>query len=111
MRMAVSAATADPRFPPVAPEELCELRIEISVLSEPMRVDPPDAARVQPGRDGVIVRRSGRQGLLLPQVATEFDWGPEALLAAACRKAGLAAEAWREAESELYVFQADIFGE
>jgi uncharacterized protein (TIGR00296 family) len=90
---------------------LCELHIEISVLSEPMRVDPPDAARVQPGRDGVIVRRSGRQGLLLPQVATEFDWGPEALLAAACRKAGLADDAWREAESELYVFQADIFGE
>jgi AMMECR1 domain-containing protein len=59
----------------------------------------------------VIVRRSGRQGLLLPQVAAEFDWGPEALLAAACRKAGLAADAWREAESELYVFQADIFGE
>ncbi len=110
-RMAVSAATADPRFPPVAPEELSDLRIEISVLSEPVRVDPPDAGRVQPGRDGVIVRRSGRQGLLLPQVATEFDWGPEALLAAACRKAGLAADAWREAESELYVFQADIFGE
>jgi AMMECR1 domain-containing protein len=44
-------------------------------------------------------------------VATEFDWGPEALLAAACRKAGLADDAWREAESELYVFQADIFGE
>ncbi|MGH7615548.1 MAG: AmmeMemoRadiSam system protein A [Gemmatimonadales bacterium] len=111
MRMAVSAATTDPRFPPVAPEELSDLRIEISVLSEPVRVDPPDVARVQPGRDGVIVRRSGRQGVLLPQVATEFDWGPEALLAAACRKAGLAADAWREAESELYVFQADIFGE
>ena len=110
-RMAVSAATADPRFPPVAPEELSELRIEISVLSEPMRVDPPDESRVQPGRDGVIVRHGGRQGLLLPQVATEFDWGPEALLAAACRKAGLAADAWREAECELYVFQADIFGE
>ena len=110
-RVAVSAATEDPRFPPVALEELALLRIEISVLSEPVRLASPDPDGVRPGEDGVIVRRGWRQGLLLPQVATEFDWDAEALLAAACRKEGLAVTAWREASTELYLFQADVFGE
>lgn len=110
-RMAVCAATEDPRFPPVAAAELAQLRIEISVLSEPMRLAAPDAARIQPGLDGVIVRRGRCQGLLLPRVALEFAWDAEALLAAACRKAGLSPGAWRHADSELYIFQADSFGE
>lgn len=109
--MAVCAAVEDPRFPPVAPEELASLRIEVSVLTEPVRVIRPDAGHVHVGRDGVIVRQGRRQGLLLPQVATEHAWDAEALLAAACRKAGLPAEAWKAAESELYIFQADCFGE
>ncbi|MGH7537751.1 MAG: AmmeMemoRadiSam system protein A [Gemmatimonadales bacterium] len=110
-RMAVAAATEDPRFPPVAPEELAELRIEVSVLSEPTRLTSSDPAGIRAGQDGVIVRRGGHQGLLLPQVATEFAWDAEALLAAACQKAGLRPDAWRETDTELYVFQVEAFGE
>lgn len=110
-RMAVSAALEDPRFPPVTAAEVDGLRIEISVVSEPRPLPIPDPALIRPGRDGVIVRRAWRQGVLLPQVATEFGWDGEALLTAACRKAGLAADAWRLAATELFVFQVDAFAE
>lgn len=110
-RMTLLAATEDPRFPPVGREELPRLRIEISVLSEPERLSLADPACIVPGRDGVMVRRGRRQGLLLPQVATEQRWDAEALLAAVCRKAGLPDGAWRGPDCELYVFQADVFGE
>lgn len=110
-RMAASAALEDPRFPPVAPEELSNLRIEISVLSEPLLDLERDPARIRPGEDGVLVRQGWRQGVLLPQVATEQGWSAEQLLAGVCRKAGLGADAWREPDTELYVFQVEAFGE
>ncbi len=109
--VAVSAAAEDPRFPPVAREELADLRIEISVLSEPSPLDPSDAGRLVIGRDGLLVRRGGAVGVLLPQVATEHGLGREAFLAAACRKAGLGARAWREPGTAVFTFQADVFGE
>lgn len=110
-RMALSAALEDPRFPPVGPEELALVRIEISVLSEPEPMPDPSPSRIRAGQDGVLVRRGWRQGLLLPQVATEQGWGAEDLLAGACRKAGLDASAWREPGTEVYVFQVEAFGE
>lgn len=110
-RVTMLAATEDPRFSPVVREELEELRLEISVLSEPMRMGVVDPACIEPGRDGVMVRRGRRQALLLPQVATEQRWDAVSLLVAVCRKAGLADDAWRRPDCELYVFQADVFGE
>src|SRR5256886_16989696 len=94
--MAVGAALDDPRFAPVTREELGSLALEISVLSEPTRLPAPvDAMRVVVGRHGLMVRRERLVGLLLPQVAHEYHWGPEAFLAAACRKAGLPPEGGR----------------
>jgi AmmeMemoRadiSam system protein A len=110
-RMVVSAALEDPRFPPVTALEVSQVRIEISVLSDPRPLAGADPGGVQPGRDGVIVRRGVRQGVLLPQVATEFGWDGEALLTAACRKAGLGADMWRSPGTELLVFQVDAFSE
>jgi len=107
--MAVAAATEDPRFAPVPPDELQDLEIEISVLSEPVPLASRDPGAIQPGRDGIVVRRGRRQGLLLPQVAIEHGWDAEAFLAAVCRKAGLSHEAWREPDCDLFVFQADVF--
>ena len=110
--MAIAAARDDPRFAPVEPDELAQIAVEISVLSQPVLIPTPiEAARVVVGRDGVIVRRERRIGLLLPQVATEQAWGPEAFLAAACRKAGLPPDAWREPATQVLAFQADVFGE
>ena len=109
--VAVSAAVEDPRFPPVAPEELPELRIEISVLGEPSPLEPRDPAKLVIGRDGLLVRRGSAVGVLLPQVATEHGLSAEAFLAASCRKAGLAPHAWREPGTQVLTFQADVFGE
>lgn len=107
--MAVAAATDDPRFPPIPPDELQDLEIEISVLSEPELLASHDPEGIRPGRHGIVVRRGRRQGLLLPQVAVEHGWDAEAFLAAACRKAGLPREAWRTPDCDLFVFQAVVF--
>jgi hypothetical protein len=104
-RMAVAAARADPRFAPVDRRELEGLTVEISVLSPPELATPEE---VMPGRDGVLVRRGGRQGLLLPQVAPEMGWGRLDLLEGVCRKAGLARGAWRDPATELLTFKAQV---
>ena len=106
--MAVAAARDDPRFPPVSPDEVQDLTIEISVLTEPRPARPEG---VEVGRDGVIVRRGARQGVLLPQVAAEYRWDRETLLTMACRKAGLPDHAWRDRRVELLVFQAEVLTE
>jgi AmmeMemoRadiSam system protein A len=112
LEMTVAAARDDPRFAPVAPEELPALAVEISVLSPLVPLPTPvEPSRIVVGRDGLIVRREHLVALLLPQVATEFGWSPEAFLAATCRKAGLPPGAWREPGTEVLAFQADVFGE
>lgn len=109
--MTVAAARNDARFPPVAADEVPAIRIQISVLTEPAPLDPVEAGRIAVGRDGLLVRRGRAMGLLLPQVAAQQHFGPEAFLAAACRKAGLRARAWREPGTRVFTFRADIFGE
>jgi AmmeMemoRadiSam system protein A len=111
--MTVAAARDDPRFPPVVPTELPGLALEISVLGAPAALlpTPVEPGRLVLGRDGLIVRRGSHVGLLLPQVATEYHWGPEAFLAATCRKAGLSPDAWRESDTAVLAFQADVFAE
>lgn len=103
---AVSAATADPRFPPVTPEELPHLRVEISVLSPLSPIHDP--AQVQVGRHGLFISHAGHHGLLLPQVATEFGWDRETFLRQTCIKAGLHGDAWRGG-AVIQVFTVDHF--
>lgn len=106
-KMAVAAARDDPRFPPLRPFELELLAIEISILSQPA---PATAEDVVVGRDGVVIRRGGRQGVLLPQVAAEWGLDRDAFLGMACRKAGLPKDAWRDAHTTLLTFQAGVIG-
>lgn len=108
--MAIEAATGDPRFSPVKPEELDDLDIEISVLSPLEKVKSAD--EIELGTHGVIVRRGYRQGVFLPQVATETGWSREEFLSHLCSgKAGLPADAWKNPDTELYIFSAQVFGE
>lgn len=109
--MTVAAAQDDPRFPPVGPDEAQGLRLDISVLTEPQALDPVNPEQIAVGRDGLIVRRGARSGVLLPQVAVEHGLDAAAFLSAACTKAGLAPAAWRERGVEVLVFQAEVFGE
>lgn len=105
--MALSAAFRDPRFPPLTKGEFHTMEYEISILGP---IEPcPDPARVEVGRHGLIMRRGGRSGLLLPQVPVEWDWDRETFLSQTCAKAGLPRDAWQEADTEIYWFEAEVF--
>jgi AmmeMemoRadiSam system protein A len=108
VRMAVAAARDDPRFPPVGPDELDELVIEVSVLGPLRSVSGPDDLVI--GRDGLVVERDGRRGVLLPQVASEHRWDAARFLDETCRKAHLPPGAWREG-AVVRAFSADVFAE
>lgn len=108
-RMAISAAKEDPRFRPVRAEEIAELRVAVSVLSLPHRLDDRQAVKV--GTHGLLVRRGWHRGALLPKVARDEGWDAETFLSRCCLKAGLPARAWQEPETEVEVFEADEFGE
>lgn len=101
---AASAATGDPRFPPVAARELSNLRVEISVLSPLTAV--PDPAQIQIGVHGLHISKDGHHGLLLPQVATEYGWDRETFLRQLCVKAGLPQDAWRRG-ADIQVFTVE----
>ncbi len=107
--MAIAAAFRDPRFPPLHKDEFCDLDIEISVLSPITEVE--SVGEIQVGRDGLIISRGGRQGLLLPQVPGEYGWTREQFLEHTCYKAGLPGDAWKHAGTKIEKFSAQVFGE
>src|SRR5260221_4799472 len=105
--MGGGAATRDWRFVPLAARDLEELPVEVSVLGPARRIGAP--AEIELGRHGLEVRRGARHGLLLPQVAADHGFDRETFLAETCRKAGLPADAWREPDTEISIFEADVF--
>lgn len=105
--MAAAAAFNDPRFPPVTEKELKDLEIEISVLTPLKQID--DVDEIEVGKHGIYIERGFYSGLLLPQVATEYGWDRQTFLEQTCLKAGLPRHAWKERESKIYIFSADIF--
>jgi uncharacterized protein (TIGR00296 family) len=112
---ALSAATRDPRFPPVTPQELDHITFEVSVLTPPERVPiekPTDyPSKIKVGRDGLIIERSYCKGLLLPQVPVEWNWNEEEFLCQCSMKAGLPPDSWLLKDTKIYNFQAIIFEE
>ena len=108
-RVAVSAALEDPRFQPVSVAELNDLVVEVSVLGPLEPIDPLDPSAIEIGRHGLVVEQSGRRGLLLPQVATQWGWDQQAFLDQTCAKAGLPRNCWRTGAT-VYRFAANVFG-
>lgn len=104
----VAAAMHDPRFPPLAPEEIGELEIEISILSSPARIAPE---QIELGRHGLLVTRGRMRGVLLPQVPAQLHWNAERFLEETCRKAGLEKDAWRDPATSLEAFTSEVFSE
>ena len=108
--MAIEAAVGDPRFSPLTLSELNDVEIEISVLSPFEKIDSPD--KIQLGVHGVLVKRGFNSGVFLPQVAAETGWSKEEFLSYLCsNKAGLAADAWKDKSTQLYIFTAEVFSE
>lgn len=111
---AVSAATGDPRFPPVGRGELFRIRVEVTVLTVPEPLSCPPAERprhLTPGRHGLIVSGPMGAGLLLPQVAEEYGWDAREFLDHTCMKAGMRPGCWEDREVDVSIFEGQIFGE
>ena len=104
---AKAAALDDPRFDPVTPVELPSLRLDISVLSPLVEVAPQD---VEVGRHGLLISHGVRRGLLLPQVAVEWNWDRERFLKETCLKAGLPPDAWQHG-ARIQAFTAQVLKE
>src|SRR5918999_4384665 len=107
-RCAVSAAISDPRFPPLGAEEWSDVHLELSVLGPIEPVE--DITEVEIGRHGLVVEFGRRRGLLLPQVAVEWQWNAEQFAAQTCIKAGLPKDAWQKG-ARLFKFEAEVFSE
>jgi uncharacterized protein len=105
---AAAAAKEDPRFSPLEAHELADLEIEISVLSQ-LELARPE--HIEPGKHGLMISRGWLRGVLLPQVAIEHRWTRERFLEETCRKGGLDPEAWKDSETQIEIFTAEVFSE
>lgn len=105
--MSLQAAFCDPRFSPLGPGEFDRIHLEISVLTPMERVHQPTDICI--GKHGLMIRKGLKSGLLLPQVATEHRLDATEFLQWTCRKAGLPLDAWKDSDSEVFAFSADIF--
>lgn len=111
-RVTRMSCSSDPRFAyqRIGPDEVGDIHIEVSVLDEPKRTADP--ASLEVGKHGIWIRRGAASGCLLPQVAVERGWSAEEFLAQCCSmKAGLAADAWKDPETETFLFGAEIISE
>ena len=112
---AISAATQDPRFPPVSLEELDKLTMEVTILSKPELLEVSRPAeyleKIKIGRDGLIIEKGGLKGLLLPIVPVEYSWTPIEFLQHTCMKAGLEPDAWKDKDTKVYSFKGELFSE
>ena len=112
---AISAATEDPRFPPVKFEELDSITFEVTVLTPPTKIEVSDSqeylSKIKIGQDGLIVKYGYNSGLLLPQVPVEYDWNEKEFLEYTCEKAGLPKEYWQKKDVEILKFEGIVFKE
>jgi AmmeMemoRadiSam system protein B/AmmeMemoRadiSam system protein A len=107
--VAAHAALKDPRFSPVETSELDQIHYEISVLSPFRRVT--DIKQIAIGQHGLLIKKGRYEGLLLQQVATDYEWDRITFLQQTCRKASLPLDAWENDETDIFMFSAFVFGE
>jgi AmmeMemoRadiSam system protein A len=108
------AALEDPRFPPVQPTELDFLRIEISVVTEPVHAQFSSAEELlqnlNPATDGVLMQIADRTAVFLPQVWSQVSQKEDFLQRLAV-KAGLPSSGWRNPRASFSLFRAESFAE
>jgi uncharacterized protein (TIGR00296 family) len=111
---AVSSATQDPRFMPLRADELEKITIEVTVLTPPRLIHAKPKMlpkKIEIGKNGLIITRGPNQGLLLPQVAVEHQFDEEEFLSQTCIKAGLYPDSWLEEDTQIHIFEGQIFVE
>ena len=105
--LARSAAFSDNRFKKITKEEFEEIHIEISILSPLYEIK--EYSEIVVGRDGLLVQHPHGSGLLLPQVATKYNWSVQEFLKETCHKAGLHESYLSDKVMKIYRFEAEIF--
>ena len=110
---AVSAAFHDPRFPPLDESELEAVDIEVSLLTPlqplPVSSEADAVAKLEPFRDGVVLKYDAHRGTFLPQVWEQLPQ-PEQFLVHLKQKAGLSADFWHE-NVELFRYTVEKYAE
>lgn len=112
VRDSTVASLRDERFRdnPIRLDELDELTIELSILSDLTPTNDP--LSLEPGTHGIFIRRGKSSGCFLPKVAVERGWTAEEFLSHCCTmKAGLPAGAWRDSATQVSLFTAEVFAE
>lgn len=103
----------DPKFQEVSLKEYPDLDFEVTVLTKPkiLEVERPEdyLDKIKLGRDGIIIEKGFRRGLLLPQVAIEHNMSKEEFLEHTCMKAGISADSWLDASCDVYTFEGKVF--
>ncbi len=111
---AVAAAFEDPRFFPVTKDELRDIEIEVSVLTEPKRLEYSSSQEIMDklivGVDGVIVRRGDKNATYLPQVWDEM-LEKHNFLSSLCLKADLPPDAWEKPGIEIFTYRVEVVTE
>lgn len=107
-RYACQAAYNDPRFDPVSFTETALIHIEISVLTEPVRLNVSGEAEllktIRPDVYGLILSLGGRQATFLPSVWEQLP-EPGQFVERLKQKAGIAPDFWSD-EMECFTYQA-----
>jgi len=108
------AAFSDTRFSPLSYEELDQTDIEISILTQPEKINYKDShdliSKLKPGIDGVIIQKGYKSATFLPQVWDSLK-DHESFLTHLCAKAGLSSDAWKSGDLEVSVYQVQLFEE
>ena len=111
---AVAAALEDPRFPPLSKGELSRIKIEVSRLTRPHKLEYSSSEdliqKLRPHVDGIILKNDLRRATFLPQVWEKIP-DPVEFLGQLCMKMGLKHSAWRDTKLQVYVYQVEEFSE
>ncbi|MCF8225029.1 MAG: AmmeMemoRadiSam system protein A [Bacteroidales bacterium] len=103
--ISVQAAFEDRRFKPVSANEISDMKVEISILSQKSRVSRPEEIDI--GRHGIYLINGIRRATLLPQVAVQNDFSPvEFLECCAENKLGMHRDSWKD--SEIFVYEVTV---
>ncbi|MHB1686632.1 MAG: AmmeMemoRadiSam system protein A [Ignavibacteriaceae bacterium] len=106
---AKQAATNDPRFYPLTEEELNNVNIEVSILSQLTPIS--SYQQIELGVHGLVLDTDFNRALLLPQVAAENNYNIQQFLTALCEKAGVDPYSWETKILDIKTFTATVFSE
>lgn len=105
---AINAAFNDPRFPALTKQELNQVKIEISILTIPKKLDYKDEKDLlkKIKNKGVIIKQGWNQATYLPQVWEQLPT-PEQFISSLCMKAGLSPNIWKTGKLQVQIYSVE----